>query len=639
MAASLDNNSDDGREKGWTRLACAANAGDVGRVLELLAGADRSGIDIDARDYSGCTSLTLATQKGHTAVVETLLAYGANPNLQDIDHISPFWQAARHGHISIMRLFLESGRLSNVKPRPAYFHQHFPETPLSIAIKEGYQEMVELLARADGIKPYLTVPHHKDNDGKTSMLGLAIRNGLEEAALALLNKCDFRDAGSSDGDHSDSTTENDIEPISKLLVLAISTGCSRIVRELLTMPTVMGQLLRIPAVDPNAEDHNGLTPLLLAIVSGHGNEYVEILRSRSDINVNQPRPGTDSRPLDIAIQTGNITVMLLRERGAIESVDSTGSYHFNANVTVEVGFLPSAYSEFQATRPHQGQRQYASGSSEGSGTSSASDELHLDHVIPLSGGLEFALRKNLLREHSLPLGEQQAYVREWVKSTAGLCSSCSAIDLGSAFWKRHTEYGGRVITDLGRVDDTWQERAYALCRMFANIYIRTGIKGGYKLVSFSTTQSWLCHAEMARWNAFRFKQFIDTMVFAVIPDTVAADGVYETQLDFGAAARPPKRTRDAVKAAFSFGLIGRLGSNGPSGASVTIPRLGAMVSDWSVARGWITTCREDHQRRCKSYGTANIPHFYLIESTTRKILEHKPSQPNRRPEYVALSYV
>lgn len=47
MAASLDNNSDDGREKNWTQLACAANAGDVGRVLELLAGADRSGIDID----------------------------------------------------------------------------------------------------------------------------------------------------------------------------------------------------------------------------------------------------------------------------------------------------------------------------------------------------------------------------------------------------------------------------------------------------------------------------------------------------------------------------------------------------------------------------------------------------------------
>lgn len=969
-------------------------------------------------------------------MVETLLAHGANPNLQDLDHIPPLWQAARYGHVSIVRLLLERGRLSNVNPRPAYLHQHFPETPLSIAIKEGHQEMVELLVRADGIKPYLTIPHHKDSDGKTSVLGLTIRNGLEDAALALLNKCDFKDAESGDGNHSDSTTENTIEPISKLLVLAISAGCSRIVRELLTkhdidinaahgyyagkeldwfnhtplmaassrgdlntvrslldmdeirpevssgrgtaltaaaeggfvdvvktliadgriqidsknmyertalshaaesasetivaellatgtadpnsqdrhgrtpliwavnpdrkygrgnwqlyegvvhrlladsridvnaqdynahtalyyasgngalglvvallehpdfdltaafqgrssliwaasnghadvvqallntgrvdvnaidpvrhttamiqvaeygrskdesvarvllstadinvdfkvndktalmlaasrgkggmvklliasgcnlnmqddqgktalslatdfclisdmeviqalleapgiqpdLPnnagrtalslaaeaakvefvntllasndvnpdardlhgrsplswvfdekgllssyrkeerkTVLQQLLRIPAVDPNAEDHDGLTPLLLAIASEHGNEYVEILLSRSDINVNQTRPGTDSKPLDTAIQTGNMdTVMLLRERGAIESADSMGSHHFDANVTVEDGFLPSAYSMFQATRPHQGQRQCASGSSEGSETSSGSDELHLDHVTPLSGGLEYALRKNLLRQNSLPLGEQQAQIREWVESTASLCSSCSAIDLGSAFWKRHTEYGGRVITDLGRVDDTWQERACALCRMFATIYIRTGIKGGYKLASFSTTQSWLCHAEMARWNTFRFKQFIDTMVLAVIPDTVAADGVYETQLDFGAAARPPKRTRDAVKAAFSFGLIGRLGSNGPSGASVTIPRLGAMISDWSVARGWITTCRENHGRRCKPHGTANIPHFYLFECSTRKISEHKPSQPNRRPEYVALSYV
>jgi hypothetical protein len=50
MAASLNNNSDDNREKGWTRLACAAEAGDIDRVLELLAGADRSGIGIDPHD-------------------------------------------------------------------------------------------------------------------------------------------------------------------------------------------------------------------------------------------------------------------------------------------------------------------------------------------------------------------------------------------------------------------------------------------------------------------------------------------------------------------------------------------------------------------------------------------------------------
>lgn len=287
MAASLNNNSDDGREKGWTRLAYAANAGDMGRVLQLLAGADRSGIDIDARDYSGCTSLTLATQKGHTAVVETLLAYGANPNLQDLDHIPPFWQAARYGHVSILRLLLQTGRLSNVNQRPASLHQHFPETPLSIAIKEGHQEMVELLARADGIKPYLTVPHRKDSDGKTSMLGLTIRNGLEEAALALLNKCDFKDAESGDGNHSDSTTENTIEPISKLLVLAISAGCSRIVRELLTKHDIDINAAHVYYAGKELDWFNH-TPLMVASSRGDLNTV------RSLLDMDKIRPGANS---------------------------------------------------------------------------------------------------------------------------------------------------------------------------------------------------------------------------------------------------------------------------------------------------------------------------------------------------------
>jgi hypothetical protein len=175
--------------------------------------------------------------------------------------------------------------------------------------------------------------------------------------------------------------------------------------------------------------------------------------------------------------------------------------------------------------------------------------------------------------------------------------------------------------------------------MFASVYGRTGINGVYKLVSFSTTQSWLCQTEMARWDDFRFKRFVDTMLLAVIPDKMVADMVYETQHPLGGEASPPKRTKDVVKAAFSSGLIGRLGSNGPSGASATIPRLGAVISDWSVARDWIAVCRENHGRRCKPLRIGNIPHFYLIECSARKIIEHEPSQPGRPPEYVALSYV
>ncbi|KAJ3524909.1 hypothetical protein NM208_g11865 [Fusarium decemcellulare] len=224
MADTPDDISDAGLEKGWTPLACAAEAGNIETVTELLAGPDGLdiAIDVDARDYH-VVHRWLSLPKQGTRLYQ----------------VTPLWQAARFGHTSIVRLLLASKRLSDVNsPRPAYPPQYGGETPLSIAIKEGHQETAALLARADGINPCLTVWSNQYYTERVSILGRAILNGYEGLALALLDKCDLgedpKDADSNHDDPDDNTTKDTVESISKLLVFALGAGCSRIVQELLT---------------------------------------------------------------------------------------------------------------------------------------------------------------------------------------------------------------------------------------------------------------------------------------------------------------------------------------------------------------------------------------------------------------------
>ncbi|RGP76449.1 hypothetical protein FLONG3_5336 [Fusarium longipes] len=980
MTTLLNNTSNPGLEEGWTPLMCAADAGDIGTVTEILT--ENCDIDIDARDYTGCTSLVLAAQKGHTAVVDRLLVHGANPNLRDLDGFTPLWKAAQNGHTSVVQLLLADKKLSDVNPRPEFFHEYKWETPLSIALKEGHQEIVELLLRTDGIDPWITtIMPNRRFQNRTSILGLAIRSALEDVSLFVLDRFG---------------TENMMEPISLLLVLAAAAGCSRIIQKLLTkhdadinavdgyedrgqrfvdsplvaasrnghldtvrllldvgeinpgvkssdggtaltvaaeggfvdvvellvsdgridvdlkngdgrtalsfaaeigsealvdqllatgaadpgvqdswgrtpliwaiksqlahksgerqsyevvirklladsrtnvnamdfwdctalwyavkhgatklvmallehpeieptvgpehtstllaaaenghvdlvqllisdgrinvntvlsiksymfgwsrttlmamvgynrvecessvqvllsaagidvnfqdetgrtalmlaashgttgmvkliltsggnpnmqdhdgdaalhharnieimealledpeikpdlpnnegrtalslaaeagniefvntllandavspkkmdvlgrgpLPWVFGQegiqsslkkkeriavlqrLLQISDINPNAEDHDGLTPLLLAIMSNQSDQYVEILLSRPDLDVNRPGIGGRDSPLDTAKHMGNMaTIALLRKRGAIES-----------KWVLDEGCQSSAYSllEIDPLRQQSLEKKYS---------------------------MINRLEMTVMREYRLYLGQQQAHVDVWAENPARLCSLCLDIDLGSAFWTRHTQYEGRVIADLGRVNEAWAKRDCSLCRLFAAVHPPTKLGEGHKLVSFSTTQSWLCQTRMARWEDFLLRKFADTMLLAVVP----ADTLIDMEPVRGCGMGPSRRAEDVVKAAFCSGLIGRLGRNGRSQSSVTIPRLAAEISDWSIARDWITLCRENHSEECNPRRTVTVPHFFLIECSTRKIKEQKQAQTGGPPPYVALSYV
>ncbi|RSL91434.1 hypothetical protein CEP52_014257 [Fusarium oligoseptatum] len=230
-----DTASDTADDKGRTPLACAADAGDVDLVVKLLASAD---IDVDERDYDGCTPLALAARNGHTAVIEKLLAHDANPSLRDLQQVAPLWIAAKHGYVSVVRLLLASEGLSDVNPRPLKLYPHGTGSPLSIALVEGHQETAGLLAYASSIDISMETDIVDPKTGIVSLLGLAVRDGYEDVALTLLDKCDLGDVsegtGSIDGASGNGGVVGDaVESASRLLVFAAYSGCYRIAQKLL----------------------------------------------------------------------------------------------------------------------------------------------------------------------------------------------------------------------------------------------------------------------------------------------------------------------------------------------------------------------------------------------------------------------
>ncbi|KAF5546413.1 ankyrin repeat-containing protein [Fusarium napiforme] len=526
-----------------------------------------AGVDVNLQDEDGSTALMLAALHGKVGMAKLILASGADPNMQDCSGRTAFCYAQNAKIIST--LLDEPG----IKPD---LPTNCGRTPLSLIAEDGDIGGVNALLASDAVDPNAC-----DTLGRGPLSWLFGDNGLKDS-------------------------------------------CGKEERK-----AILQQLLRIPTVDPNAEDQNGLTPLLLAIKSEQGHEYVEILLSRPDLDVSQPLV------LDTAKEIGNMTTLaLLRTRCAGESIESVRPHWSQVDLPVEKGSQLSWYSMFEETQRLAPRRQSPRRSwSQGSGT--ASDESDFDRSGRISRSLEYLIQTNVFKEYTLCLGEQHAYVDEWAESTPNLCPACLDIDLGSAFRRRHAQYKGLVIADLGRIDETWKKRSCPLCRLFANVYPRTSLEEGHKLVSFSTSESWLCHGELILWNDFRFKRFFDTMVLAV----VAANSLVADEGDKRHNENPSSHEKDVVKAAFSSGLISRLGMNGPYKGSLTIPRLATEISDWSVARGWINLCREHHSGECNPRGAAIVPHFFLIECSTRRIVEQKQSQTEGPLRYVALSYV
>jgi ankyrin repeat protein len=144
-------------------LAIAASEGQVGIVNLLL----EKGVDIESKDMTGCTPLSLATQCGREALtrfydheeVRTLAINAAAVKPKDVQESVPLTLAAQyHGYEAIMKLiFQEQNAEILVRKNSAGF------TPLALAVRYAQAEVVRSLLLSKGVAVNVTTNNLKGN--------------------------------------------------------------------------------------------------------------------------------------------------------------------------------------------------------------------------------------------------------------------------------------------------------------------------------------------------------------------------------------------------------------------------------------------------------------------------------------------
>ncbi len=112
------------------------------RLASLLVGAHA---DVNARNRFGATPLTESVRLGNEAVVNLLLANGANPNVAEASTArTPLHVAAMRGHRTVVEVLLRNRAAVNATDKRG-------ETPLCYALREGRTNTIATLRAAGAI--------------------------------------------------------------------------------------------------------------------------------------------------------------------------------------------------------------------------------------------------------------------------------------------------------------------------------------------------------------------------------------------------------------------------------------------------------------------------------------------------------
>ena len=152
----------------WPPLLIAASSGHKAMVELLLA----KGADVNSRDGSGQTALHLAAKNGFQSVAEVLLANKADVNARDKNQDTPLHQASAKGHSAMVAYLLAHQAEPNAQNKSG-------QTPAILATRAEQSETLNKLLAA-GAKPDI-----EDSDGRTP-LSYAADNGHLDTVKALL---------------------------------------------------------------------------------------------------------------------------------------------------------------------------------------------------------------------------------------------------------------------------------------------------------------------------------------------------------------------------------------------------------------------------------------------------------------------
>ncbi|GJS01833.1 ATP synthase subunit beta, mitochondrial [Tanacetum coccineum] len=119
-------------------LSCASRGDRVGLNLML-----RGGISPNVQDYDKRTALHLAASEGHASIVELLLHYKADVNLDDRWHRTPLTDARLYGHRDICRILEVNGGKDSVLNSPMTVRHDEDVKEVNIDISEINSEHSE----------------------------------------------------------------------------------------------------------------------------------------------------------------------------------------------------------------------------------------------------------------------------------------------------------------------------------------------------------------------------------------------------------------------------------------------------------------------------------------------------------------
>ncbi|KAH6693771.1 ankyrin repeat-containing domain protein [Plectosphaerella plurivora] len=254
---------------GCTMLMAAVTSGQPEAVRLLLD----HGVDVNNDNAEAMTdrnprwtTLSWAIIKGHYAIAELLLKYGANYETANTDGSMPLGLAVKHGRLDVIRLLLED----KVDPNTVDGRGC---SPLRYAVALGHMAAIEMLL------------HHKADPNAVDELGFspirhAARFGAESVINVLL--------------HHGASMETDNSP----LFVAAWTGRAAVVRLLLQASATPSSLV-------NCCDYLGRSPLFYASKAGRLSVVQLLLETGAEQDAMDWKGWT---PLSAAVHCGHSKV-------------------------------------------------------------------------------------------------------------------------------------------------------------------------------------------------------------------------------------------------------------------------------------------------------------------------------------------
>ncbi len=341
----------------------AVERGDLEAITAIL---EKDPTRLDVRNDDGLTPANLAALRGHVAVVEELLLFGADTSIGDTEGSLLLHNAAAGGALQVVELLLGEGVALSVPDNNGM-------TPLHFAVEYRRVPIAELLIEAGAEL------HGKSSASGSTPLGHAVRHSNLHLATLLLEagaKVDARDDGERTPLHH--AAQNGALPICELLLdhgaeleatdrwgrsplFLAASARPELARLLLSRgakmppapdgseyedaplhyaarqgnPQTIGIYLEHGAA-LEARDRNGLTALHIAVNAGHA-AAVELLLSKG-ASLTAEVPGFDRSVLHLAAASGEFEVArILLERGADRSFRDARS-RTPLELAVEHGF-------------------------------------------------------------------------------------------------------------------------------------------------------------------------------------------------------------------------------------------------------------------------------------------------------------